>query len=84
MAVHFSKSVLAALTIMAAAPSVTAAQFQAGDTFSDCENCPTMVVIPPGQFTMGSERGEFVLKFGNSGVLGVMEDQRRGDYVQQR
>jgi hypothetical protein len=33
---------------------------QAMDTFKDCPNCPEMVVVPAGQFTMGSpsrERG---------------------------
>jgi serine/threonine-protein kinase len=29
-----------------------------GDTFSDCDACPEMVVIPPGQFMMGSPSGE--------------------------
>jgi formylglycine-generating enzyme required for sulfatase activity len=27
-------------------------------TFSDCEKCPQMVVIPPGEFTMGSPEDE--------------------------
>ena len=36
------------------------AQNSAGDTFKDCETCPALVVIPPGTFTMGSERGEQV------------------------
>jgi formylglycine-generating enzyme required for sulfatase activity len=27
-------------------------------TFKDCENCPTMVLVPPGGFTMGSADGE--------------------------
>ena len=61
MAKHRSKAILVAMTISITAPSISAAQFEAGETFSECENCPTMVVIPPGQFTMGSERGEFVL-----------------------
>ena len=29
-----------------------------GTEFSDCEGCPVMVVIPSGQFTMGSLEGE--------------------------
>jgi formylglycine-generating enzyme required for sulfatase activity len=29
-----------------------------GDTFKDCNNCPEMVVIPPGRFRMGDLSGE--------------------------
>jgi formylglycine-generating enzyme required for sulfatase activity len=32
--------------------------FKAGDSFRDCPDCPEMVVIPPGSFTMGSAEGE--------------------------
>jgi formylglycine-generating enzyme required for sulfatase activity len=28
------------------------------DTFKECPNCPEMVVLPPGSFTMGSPPGE--------------------------
>jgi formylglycine-generating enzyme required for sulfatase activity len=28
------------------------------DSFRECENCPEMVVVPPGSFTMGSPGGE--------------------------
>jgi formylglycine-generating enzyme required for sulfatase activity len=31
---------------------------QAGDTFSDCPDCPTMVLIPGGTFTQGSPNSE--------------------------
>jgi formylglycine-generating enzyme required for sulfatase activity len=31
---------------------------QAGATFRDCDDCPEMVVIPAGQFTMGSPDAE--------------------------
>jgi formylglycine-generating enzyme required for sulfatase activity len=27
-----------------------------GQTFKDCEDCPEMVVVPPGRFTMGSDK----------------------------
>ena len=37
------------------------AQTEPGSVFSDCDVCPDMVVIPPGTFIMGSERGEFVM-----------------------
>ena len=29
-----------------------------GETFQDCDECPKMVVVPSGAFTMGSSRGE--------------------------
>jgi len=29
-----------------------------GDSFKDCPECPEMVVVPPGSFTMGSAAGE--------------------------
>ena len=29
-----------------------------GDTFKDCDGCPEMVVIPPGQFRMGDLSGD--------------------------
>jgi formylglycine-generating enzyme required for sulfatase activity len=29
-----------------------------GDSFRECENCPEMVVVPAGSFTMGSPAGE--------------------------
>ncbi len=31
---------------------------QVGDTFRDCATCPKMVVLPAGQFMMGSPEGE--------------------------
>jgi formylglycine-generating enzyme required for sulfatase activity len=34
------------------------APLNAGDTFTDCRNCPEMVVIPAGSFMMGSPAGE--------------------------
>ena len=29
-----------------------------GDTFKDCPDCPEMVVVPAGRFTMGSPKSE--------------------------
>ena len=29
-----------------------------GETFQDCAECPKMIVVPSGRFTMGSSRGE--------------------------
>ncbi len=31
---------------------------QPGDVFKECETCPEMVVVPPGEFLMGWEGGE--------------------------
>ncbi len=33
-------------------------KYAAGRTFSDCRGCPEMVVVPPGQFLMGSPEHE--------------------------
>ena len=41
----------------ATASRVTAAP-RAGEIFSDCPNCPEMVVIPSGTFNMGSPNSE--------------------------
>ena len=36
----------------------TESQLRIGGTFRDCSECPDMGMIPPGQFTMGSEDGD--------------------------
>lgn len=36
----------------------TAPEHKPGETFKDCENCPEMVVVPAGEFTMGSPPNE--------------------------
>lgn len=38
--------------------SVVLQQHQPGDTFTDCESCPEMVVIPTGSFLQGSPENE--------------------------
>ena len=45
--------------VAAQAPVVQAPQ--AGSTFKDCADCPEMVVIPAGSFTMGSSAAEQAL-----------------------
>jgi formylglycine-generating enzyme required for sulfatase activity len=48
-------------TQQAAAAPLSAAQERAlktGDTFQECTNCPVMVVVPAGSFTMGSPQSE--------------------------
>jgi len=42
----------AALTAGASAPA-RAQDMKPGDTFKDCEECPEMIVVPPGLFIMG-------------------------------
>ena len=36
-------------------PSTTQKSYRPGQEFQDCNDCPTMVVIPSGSFTMGSD-----------------------------
>jgi formylglycine-generating enzyme required for sulfatase activity len=33
-------------------------RYKPGDTFKDCDECPEMVVVPPGEFMMGSPKSE--------------------------
>ena len=40
-----------------AAPTTTQSRYKAGDTFSDCDMCPEMIVIPAGKFVMGETDG---------------------------
>lgn len=47
-----------ALVLMLIATSCQAASGVPGTEFSDCDDCPVMVVIPGGQFKMGSLEGE--------------------------
>jgi formylglycine-generating enzyme required for sulfatase activity len=48
---------ITALTVIAGMPSA-AAQLQPGDAFSECRNCPEMVVLPAGEFMMGSPESD--------------------------
>jgi formylglycine-generating enzyme required for sulfatase activity len=65
-------AVCSAITLaMLAAPPLLAdaAPFRPGSAFSDCAECPEMVVLPPGTFTMGSTAEEHVAL----GVLSIFK-----------
>jgi formylglycine-generating enzyme required for sulfatase activity len=49
-----------AQTLMAPAPLTPAQEpgLKRGEVFRECENCPEMVVVPAGRFTMGSAHSE--------------------------
>jgi formylglycine-generating enzyme required for sulfatase activity len=46
------------LLVVAWAPLAAWAEGQGPQTFKDCAECPEMVVIPPGTFTMGAPESE--------------------------
>jgi formylglycine-generating enzyme required for sulfatase activity len=39
-------------------PAPKASSFRVGAAFSECRDCPEMVVVPPGSFSMGSSQEE--------------------------
>ena len=49
-------------------PAVGIYQVKPGDEFRDCEDCPLMVVVPAGSFTMGSTEAERTWALGQQGV----------------
>lgn len=49
---------LAFLLIAVALPSCTTTGARPAKEFRDCADCPAMVVIPPGEFSMGHDGGE--------------------------
>jgi formylglycine-generating enzyme required for sulfatase activity len=51
---------MAALTLwlLACCGSGTAISLEPGASFKECTDCPTMMVVPAGSFTMGFEGGE--------------------------
>ena len=58
-------SVLFVLAILAspaqpagAEPLAKESALNPGDSFKECDRCPEMVVLPAGELTMGSPRGE--------------------------
>ena len=62
--VGFARNKLKALTEVETAmvvppePEPPAPTYKPGAVFKDCADCPEMVVIPPGEFTMGSPESE--------------------------
>ena len=56
---HITLIVLAAAGLSGTATAQQGrARVEAGDTFSDCRDCPTMVVVPAGSFVMGTPDDE--------------------------
>lgn len=56
---HRTRVGLAAyISLVAAASGCVGHVIQPGDTFSDCNLCPDMIVVPAGRFVMGSPAGE--------------------------
>ena len=47
-----------AVALFIAASAAQGAAHEVGKTFSDCDDCPLMIVVPPGEFEMGAEGGE--------------------------
>ncbi len=47
-----------AVILLLAGGSARADEGLAGSYFQDCDECPEMVVVPPGEFIMGAEGGE--------------------------
>ena len=43
---------------------------KSGSEFRDCANCPAMIVIPAGRFTMGSPKDDGAPKDGSAWALG--------------
>lgn len=61
---HFSKfhfAIFAFLLLCCACLSAQAIEIEVGQTFKECKECPEMVVIPAGSFTMGSSGTEQAL-----------------------
>lgn len=48
----------AAASMGVALPLATAVAAEPGSSFRDCDACPEMVVVPAGEFTMGSDKAE--------------------------
>jgi formylglycine-generating enzyme len=64
MRIQFVATLLISFALIVSALSAAAVSAEesdgpnAGDTFRDCADCPEMVVVPAGEFMMGSGQGE--------------------------
>jgi formylglycine-generating enzyme required for sulfatase activity len=47
-------------------PETAATQYKRGESFKDCDQCPEMVVVPAGEFMMGSPQGKRSVQFRNT------------------
>ena len=57
---HWLKETIYRLTVSQALTATQERALKPADTFKECPDCPEMVVVPAGEFTMGSpseERG---------------------------
>ncbi|BCD88497.1 pyoverdine biosynthesis protein PvdO [Pseudomonas solani] len=55
---HALKPLALVATLFAAAPALAAEAQTPGSLFKDCKDCPEMVVLPAGSFTMGAPESE--------------------------
>jgi len=55
---HISKRLPLVATLFATVPAFAATAHEPGATFKDCKDCPEMVVLPAGTFTMGTPEDE--------------------------
>ena len=64
------------LSALALTGAPAQAELRPGDAFKDCADCPEMVVVPAGNFTMGSSAPEQALA--NAGGLDKTATDREG------
>ena len=64
-----------AVVALATAIVIAASAARAAETFRDCEVCPEMVVIPPGEFVMGSPESE-TGRYDNEGPQHTVQIER--------
>ena len=50
--------IVAVLFLLLLSALTSASAYQAGESFRDCAACPEMIVLPAGEFMMGSPEGE--------------------------